>query len=136
MHRHDAGRTLPLLHLAKLNTPQLAVLQFVQMPRTVSTIADHIGLSRPATSQLVNKLVRRRLVRRSEGAADRREKRIVLGAHGAALLGRIDAARMARFQASLKVLSDRVAIRLAKSLALAVTAMERSGASSSDPVRS
>jgi hypothetical protein len=59
MYRYDAGRTLPILHASKLTTPQLAVLEFARTPCTVSAAAEHVGLSRPATSQLVQKLVER-----------------------------------------------------------------------------
>ena len=82
MHRFDAGRTLPLLHAAKLTTPQLAALEFVFERRTISAVASYLGLSRPATSQMIHKLVRRGLVRRFEGATDRREKAVVLTPKG------------------------------------------------------
>jgi DNA-binding MarR family transcriptional regulator len=125
MHRYDAGRTLPLMHAAKLTTPQLGVLEFVCVPRTVSAVALHVGLSRPATSQMIDKLVRRRLIRRSEGIADRREREIVLSARGKALLERIAAARAARFDASLSVLPGQVAARLEAALAEVVDALDR-----------
>ena len=105
MHRYDAGRTLPLLHAAQVTTPQLAVLEYVHVPRTVSAVAEHVGLSRPATSQMINKLVERRLVRRSEGRVDRREKVVVITALGDQLLARVAAARTKRFHASLAHLS-------------------------------
>jgi len=128
MHRHDAGRTLPLLHAARLNTPQLAVLEFVRTPRTVSAIADHIGLSRPATSQLVNKLVRRHLVRRSENTEDRRQKTVLLNRPGAAWLEKVEDARVTRFEASLALLPARTTAMLTRALAEAVAVMHQSGA--------
>ena len=130
MHRYYAGRTLPLMHAAKLTTPQLAVLEFVRVARTVSAVAEHVGLSRPATSQMINKLVARQLVRRSESVADRREKAVVMGAKGIALLERISAARAARFGASLAVLSPRVAARLMGALEEAVAALDKAQTSS------
>jgi DNA-binding MarR family transcriptional regulator len=111
MHRYDAGRTLPLMHAAKLTTPQLAVLEFVRRPRTVSAVAVHVGLSRPAASQMIDKLVRRQLVLRSEGHVDRRERAVELSAKGKALLERIAAARAVRFEASLAVLPALVAAK-------------------------
>jgi DNA-binding MarR family transcriptional regulator len=111
MHRYDAGRTLPILHSAKLTTPQIAVLEFTGKPRTVSAIAIYLGLSRPATSQLVDKLVCTGLVRRTEGAVDRRERNVVLTAKGSSLVDRIAAARAARFASSLAVLPKPVATR-------------------------
>ncbi|HKF50001.1 MAG TPA: MarR family winged helix-turn-helix transcriptional regulator [Terracidiphilus sp.] len=136
MHRYDAGRTLRLLHEANMTTPQLAVLEFVRVPRTLSAIADHIGLSRPAASQMVSKLVRRRLVRRSEGVADRREKAIGISAKGNALLESVSAARMARFESSLAALPPRTADRLRGALAEAVAVFDESNASTAEPVAS
>jgi DNA-binding MarR family transcriptional regulator len=130
MHRHDAGRTLPLMHAAKLTAPQLAVLEFVRVSRTVSAVAVHVGLSRPATSQMINKLVGRNLIRRSEGAVDRREKALILSAKGVALLERISAARKARFEASLAILSPQVATRLMHALEEAVGELHKEHTSS------
>jgi DNA-binding MarR family transcriptional regulator len=125
MHRHDAGRTLPLLHSAKLTTPQLAALEFVSDPRTISDVASFLGLSLPATSQMIHKLVHRGLVRRSESISDRREKSVVLSPRGKALLEKISSARAARFAASISVLPPRSAARLKGALSEAVRQMER-----------
>jgi DNA-binding MarR family transcriptional regulator len=111
MHRHDAGRTLPILHATKLTTPQVALLEFVREPKTVSAVATHLGLSRPATSQLIDKVVRGGFVRRKEGETDRRERYVVLSARGGALVDRLAAARAARFAASLAALPPPVAAR-------------------------
>jgi DNA-binding MarR family transcriptional regulator len=112
MHRYDAGRTLPILHAAKLTTPQIAVLEFTRESQTVSTIATYLGLSRPATSQLIDKLVRSGLVRRVEGTVDRRQRNVILNAKGRALIDRIAAARAARFDSSLALLAPALAARL------------------------
>jgi DNA-binding MarR family transcriptional regulator len=72
---------------------------------------------------MINKLVRHRLVRRSEGAVDRREKSVVLSASGTELLDRIAAARAARFDASLAVLPSTVAARFAAVLVEVVDAL-------------
>lgn len=132
MHRYDAGRTLPLLYAAKLTTPQLAVLEFVRNAHTVSAVALHVGLSRPATSQMINKLVQRGLVRRSEGAVDRREKAVTLTHEGFSLLERISAARDARFEASLAALSPHIVARLKQTLADAVAELDEARVSARD----
>lgn len=111
MHRYDAGRTLPLLHATKLTTPQTAALEFLREAKTVSTVAAHLGLSRPATSQLIDKLVRDDFVRRTEGTTDRRERNLILTGKGNSLVHRIAAARAARFGSSLAVLPQPVARR-------------------------
>lgn len=111
MHRHDAGRTLPILHAAKLTTPQVAALEFILESKTVSAVATHLGLSRPATSQLIDKLVRGGLVRRKEGETDRRERHVVISAKGRSFIDRLAAARAARFASSLAVLPSPVTAR-------------------------
>ena len=71
----------------------------------------YLGLSRPATSQLIDKLVRGGYVRRIESATDRRERNVVLSAKGRVLVERIAVARACRFDASLGVLTPAVASR-------------------------
>jgi DNA-binding MarR family transcriptional regulator len=66
---------------------------------------------------VIDKLVRRRLVRRSEGAKDRREKVVSLSAKGDSLLKKVAGARAARFDASLAVLSSSLSGKLADLLA-------------------
>lgn len=120
MHRYDEGRTLPILYAAGLTTPQLAVLEFADTRKTVSVVAHYLGLSRPATSQLIDKLVRAGLVRRIQGAIDRRERHVILTARGGKLVGRIATARAARFSSSLAVISHPVAARLESALTEAI----------------
>jgi len=124
MHRYDAGRTLPLLHTAKLTTPQVALLELVREPQTMSAAAKHLGLSLPATSQLVDKLVRRHLILRKEGAADRRQRFVFLSAQGEGLVASIAEARAARFGSSLAVLPRGIATRFESILAEVVNALE------------
>ncbi|MGA3033156.1 MAG: MarR family transcriptional regulator [Terracidiphilus sp.] len=125
MHRGGAARTLPLLHAAKLTTTQLAAMEFVFDPRTISAVASHVGLSRPAASQMIHKLAGRGLIRRSESATDRREKTVVVTAKGNTLLEKISSARAARFAASISVLSPPVARRLKKALREAALQLEK-----------
>jgi DNA-binding MarR family transcriptional regulator len=125
MHRFEAGRSLPLLHAQKLTTPQLAALEFVFEGRTISAVASYLGLSRPATSQMIDKLVRRGLVRRSESAHDRREKAVVLSAKGRALLKKVSSGRSARLAKSVSVLPKRPASRLQGALREAVRHMDQ-----------
>ena len=125
LHRYDDCRTPALMHSQKLTTAQLAVLEFVRAPRTVSAIAVHVGLSRPATSQMINKLVKRRLVRRSEGTLDRREKAVELSASGITLLEKISRFWSTRFRASLVALSPATCGRLGVALESVVAELEK-----------
>ena len=124
MHRYDQGRTLTILHSAKVTTPQLAVLEFVREPRMVSTVATYLGLSRPATSQLVDKLVRADLVRRIVSTTDRRQRNVILSAKGKALLDRIAAARAGRFSSALSALPAPIADRFELVLVDVIQAMD------------
>ena len=95
-----------LLKEHELSMPQLGTLHFLRAegPQSVSSIADHLNLSRTATSHLVERLVRKRLVARQEDPNDRRQKRITLGDGGRDLIAEIHA----RSATSLKVLLERV----------------------------
>ncbi|MBV8063292.1 MAG: MarR family transcriptional regulator [Nevskia sp.] len=124
MHRHDGGRTLPLLHRARITAPQLAALEFVLAPRTVSEVADCLGLSRPATSQLLDKLERSGWLRRTAGGRDRRTRHVVLSAGGRSLVARIAAARAARFEAALAGLPPEVAAGFQSSLIEVMRALD------------
>jgi DNA-binding MarR family transcriptional regulator len=124
LHRYDRGRTLPILHRSGLTTPQLATLEVLREAKTVSAVASELGLSLPATSQMVDKLVRKRLVRRAEGRTDRRQRSVVVTSRGRTLMDGIDDARAARFDASLAALPASTRARLDAALADAVRALQ------------
>ena len=127
MHRYDGGRTIPILHGARLTSGQLAALELARRPRTVSSIADELGLSRPATSHIVATLVRARFIRRTEGAHDKRERNVSLTRKGHALLGRVAQARAARFERSFASVPPALAERLATVLRDVITTLDRKG---------
>jgi DNA-binding MarR family transcriptional regulator len=127
MHRYDGGRTAPLLQRAKLTMGQLAALELARGSRTVSEMAGALGLSRPATSQIVDKLVRAHVVDRREGTRDRRERNVVLTRKGRNLLGRIGEARAARFEESLSNVPASLAARFAAVLSEVVEILDQRG---------
>ncbi len=51
----------------------------------VSDIGDHVGLSNPAASQMVDRLVQMGLVERSESSSDRRIRQLMLTEKGCSL---------------------------------------------------
>ena len=71
-----------------LSVPQFRALGFVQRrPGTsLSDVAEHIGLTLPAMSKLIDGLVARKLMTRRGHADDRRRMTLELTARGAALL--------------------------------------------------
>jgi len=57
----------------------------------VSQLADHLGTSDAASSQMVQRLVTLGLVERTESLSDRREKRVTLSGAGLSLMERVTA---------------------------------------------
>jgi DNA-binding MarR family transcriptional regulator len=81
------------VHELELSTSQFVALLLLRDEGavSVSTIADHLRLSRGATSSLVERLVRRKMVRRTEDPSNRRQKRVDLSADGRRLIEHVDA---------------------------------------------
>jgi DNA-binding MarR family transcriptional regulator len=71
-----------------LSVPQFRALGFVQRRpgASLSDVAEHIGLTLPAMSKLIDGLVTRKLMTRRGHADDRRRVTLELTARGAALL--------------------------------------------------
>jgi DNA-binding MarR family transcriptional regulator len=124
MHQFDHGGTLPLLYAAGVTTPQLVALEFVRVPRSVSTIAGYLGLSLPAASQTVERLVRVGYAVRTESLADRRVKEVRQSPAGRRLVARVATARAARFERSLEALSRATAQKLFRALGEALDELE------------
>lgn len=99
--QHVVGRSIDGLHALlqglHLSLPQLGTLHFLRAEGTqsVSSIAHHLQLSLAATSHLVERLVQRGLLARTEDPSDRRQKRVDLTDEGRALVGGIQAEAMA-----------------------------------------
>jgi DNA-binding MarR family transcriptional regulator len=64
---------------ANISIPQFRTLRFIQRnpDSSLSDIADHLGLTLPSVSKLVDGLVKQKLVNRRESTTDRR--RLTLG---------------------------------------------------------
>lgn len=107
-----------LLKQHELSMPQLGALHFLraQGPQSVSSIADHLNLSRTATSHLVDRLVRKSLVQRQEDPSDRRQKRITLSGRGDELIAEVHT----RSAASMEALIERVPDAKRRALELAM----------------
>jgi MarR family transcriptional regulator, organic hydroperoxide resistance regulator len=80
-----------LLRDQHLSMPQMGTLHFLHAEgaRSVSAIAEHLNLSLAATSHLVDRLVQRGLLSRTEDPIDRRQKSVALAEPGIALIDRI-----------------------------------------------
>ena len=72
------------LSRGKITVPQLWVLQYLSNceGRLMSEIADFLGVSRPATTGLIDRLIAQELVRREDLPNDRRTVRITITSKG------------------------------------------------------
>lgn len=84
--------TLQEMQHLDLSHQQLGLLFQLRHAGTqdLSTIAQSLHLSLPATSQLVERLVQRELAERTENPGNRRQKHVTLAPAGQALLARIE----------------------------------------------
>lgn len=82
---------------AGLSVPQFRLLRYVRRnPGTsLSPVADHLGTTVPATSQMVERLVRADLVMRAQNPDERRQVELRLTDAGAAILKELDDATRA-----------------------------------------
>jgi DNA-binding MarR family transcriptional regulator len=79
----------------QLTSPQIKFLRLVsqQDAQTVGDVAGLLGVSDAAASKLVDRLVKRGLVRRKESVADRRASELVLTDEGERLLTKYESER-------------------------------------------
>jgi DNA-binding MarR family transcriptional regulator len=100
-----AGRVLedePLCQVSRgrLTRSQLRVLEHVASAegRTIGDAAAVLGVSNPAASKAVDKLVRRHLLHRSDAKSDRRASVLTLTETGRRLLAAVEEARRRRIE--------------------------------------
>ena len=112
LERNDA---MAVMSQSGLTIAQLVALHVLAMHggRTVGGIAACVKLSPAATSHLVDRLVQRGLVVRSEHAVDRRQKQVSISPVGRALVDRLDRARLVGITGLLTHLSPSLRSRLA-----------------------
>jgi DNA-binding MarR family transcriptional regulator len=91
----------------ELSVPQFRVLSYLNRNAggSLSEVADHIGLTRPAMSVLVDGLVNRRLVTRETDPGDRRRLTLTLTRAGQSLYSAARQHTQARLAARLQTLS-------------------------------
>jgi DNA-binding MarR family transcriptional regulator len=99
---------------ADLSVPQFRVLIFLKNHPGVSLseVSEHLGLTPPSTSKLIDGLVERQLVLRQACPEDRRKINLALTDVGATLLAASYQETRARFEERLSVLpeADRLTI--------------------------
>jgi DNA-binding MarR family transcriptional regulator len=94
---------------ADLSVPQFRTLAFIErkVDASLSDVAEHIGLTLPSMSKIVEGLVVRKFVTRQTHATDRRRMTLALTARGLTALQTSREATRACLAEDLAVLSDR-----------------------------
>jgi len=91
-----------------ISIPQFRTLRFIQCnpDSSLSNLAEHLGLTLPSVSKLVDGLVKQELVVRQESTSDRRQITLVLTHAGASIVNSARASARANLARNLSCLSD------------------------------
>jgi len=122
LNRRSAGDTLQMMGEKGLSMAQMVTLHSLEhlTVQSVSRIADILRLSLPATSHLVDRLVRAGLVARTEDPEDRRAKRVAMTPAGSVFIRKLEAARTREVAQVLNRLSPDARTRLSDTLSLVI----------------
>ena len=93
---------------ADLSIPQFRTLGFIQRypDSSLSDLADHLGLTLPSVSKLVDGLVKQKLISRQESDVDRRRLTLVLTRNGESIVNSAREAALANLTKILSCLSN------------------------------
>jgi len=93
---------------SNISIPQFRTLRFIQRnpDSSLSHLAEHLGLTLPSVSKLVDGLVKQKLVTRKESTADRRKLTLILTQAGAAIVDSARAGARANLAKKLTALSN------------------------------
>jgi len=91
-----------------ISIPQFRSLAFVQRhpDSSLSSLAEHLGLTLPSVSKLVDGLVKQKLITRQESMADRRRLTLMLTQIGASIVDSARAGAQTSLAKRLKKLSE------------------------------
>ena len=128
LNRHLAGETLAIMHEAGITLPQMVALHVLRYGgnTSINGLGESLNLSTSATSHLVDRLVERDLIIRTEDPVDRRQKRLALAPGGEELLTRLSTARESEMLALTSRLSPEVLNSVLTLLQEAVVQLRRS----------
>ena len=95
-------------HGSDISIPQFRTLAFIQRnpDSSLSNLAEHLGLTLPSVSKLVDGLVKQELVIRQESTADRRRLTLGLTKIGASIVNSARIGAQANLAKKLDCLSD------------------------------
>ncbi|NLG84300.1 MAG: winged helix-turn-helix transcriptional regulator [Firmicutes bacterium] len=120
---------------ADLSVPQFRALNFIRRHRdaSLSAIADHLGLALPSVSKLVDGLVAKGLVTRSDNRHDRRRLALGLTPAGQAVLASARVATLSYLANALANLSPEELRRIVTVMETLKTIFGSSDLTGSDP---
>jgi DNA-binding MarR family transcriptional regulator len=91
-----------------ISVPQFRALRFIQVhpDSSLSYLAEHLGLTLPSVSKLVDGLVKQKLISRKESTSDRRKLTLVLTTSGASIVDSARTQAQANLTQKIQCLSD------------------------------
>ncbi|MGH9944272.1 MAG: MarR family winged helix-turn-helix transcriptional regulator [Pyrinomonadaceae bacterium] len=116
-------------HLAELalTLPQAQVLRILRGgPRLTGQLAEELGISAPAMTQLTDRLNRKGLIERRAADDDRRCVIVALSAHGERMVDQFRERRRQVFTGALSLLSESEQLQVGEALAKVIKALEGS----------
>lgn len=103
-----------------ISVPQFRALRFIQVhpDSSLSHLAEHMGLTLPSVSKLVDGLVKQKLVSRKESTADRRKLTLVLTTTGSSIVDAARAQAQSNLTQKIKCLSEADLTTISKAMQL------------------
>jgi DNA-binding MarR family transcriptional regulator len=103
-----------------ISIPQFRTLRFIQRypDSSLSNLAEHLGLTLPSVSKLVDGLVKQKLIARQESTADRRRLTLLLTQAGASIVNSARAGAQANLAKKLGHLSTEELETVSKAMKL------------------
>lgn len=130
--RREGAGALQIMSESGLTLPQIAALHALRWggPMSIGRLVEQIRLSASATSHLVDRLVEKGLVDRSEDPDDRRQKRVAVTESGIDLVERLGQARHQELMRTVGALDPALRADLAAVLESAIQQLQIPGARS------
>ena len=110
----------------------LAILA-LRGPRNASVLADELGVGRPAATKLVDRLVKRRLIRRGSHETDRRQVILEATDRGREVVRAVQQCRRRKLARVLSELDPVARDALVRDLPALTEAFERTGVATTTP---
>ena len=103
-----------------ISIPQFRAMRFIQShpDSSLSNLAEHLGLTLPSVSKLVDGLVKQKLLSRKESTSDRRKLTLVLTASGRGIVDAARAQAHAALAQKIESLSDQDLATISKAMQL------------------